>query len=80
MCGWREIPALAPPHPLPAWEDSRLPQLDREHGVGRVRGQSDAGQVRVPAVMNDSPLGVDFPRSPAPGDLGTPKHGRCTKR
>ena len=32
--------------------------------------------VRVPAVINDSPLGADFPRIPAPGDLGTPQAGQ----
>lgn len=72
MCGWREIPALAPPHPLPAWEASGLPQLDREHWAGRVG--SKVMPVWAPAVMNAIPLGAGFPRSQGPG---TPQAGQA---
>ena len=74
MCGWREIPALAPPHPLPAREDSGLPQLYRKIGGGWGGGK--VMPVGVPAVVNDSPLGADFPRSPALGGLGPHQAGQ----
>ena len=63
----------APPSPSPGGR--RAPSARLEARAGRVGGK--VMPVWVPAVMNESPLGVDSPRSQGPGHppgrAGTPR-------
>lgn len=60
--------------PSPSLGGLRAPSVRPEARAGTVGGK--VMRVWVPAVMNESPLGVDFPRSQGPGHppsrAGTP--------